>query len=127
MKILCKNSCVFENKHFSFFIFFQIDFFGYISRRYGDEGKRLYKKHEALRKKQEKTVLDLEFLNKCKTYNVFPKFLRFKLYRRSLQNSGFYKSWLTKLLNNEIRLKRKTVKSLELSVTSSYNFIILRL
>ena len=23
MKILCKNSCVFENKHFSFFIFFQ--------------------------------------------------------------------------------------------------------
>ena len=60
--------------------------------------------------KLEKTKCDLEFLNKCKTYNVIPKFLRFKLYKRNVQNSNLYKSWQYKLLNLEIKSKNNILK-----------------
>ena len=35
------------------------------------------------------------------------KFLRFKLYKRILQTSNFYKSWQAKLLIHEIKIKKK--------------------
>ena len=63
--------------------------------------------------KLRKCELDLEFLIKCKTYNVFPKFLRFKLYKRSLTSSSFYKSRQTKLLSYEINSKKKLISSLK--------------
>ena len=59
-----------------------------------------------INKKLSKCDLDLQFLKTCKTYDVVPKFLRFKLYRRSLQNQNFYKSWQTHLLNEEIKFKK---------------------
>ncbi|KAG1651055.1 hypothetical protein GQR58_027516 [Nymphon striatum] len=41
-----------------------------------------------------------------------------RLYKRSLETAKFYKSWQTKLLNNEINSKRKTIIYLE-SITKS--------
>lgn len=84
----------------------------YLSRRYGEDGRKLYRKFETHKKKQLKAQLDLQFLIKYKTYNVIPKFLRFKLYRKSLHSSSYYKAWQIKLLNNEINFKRSSVNKI---------------
>ena len=63
-------------------------------------------------KKYLKCQLDIDFLIKCKTYNIFPKFLKFKLYKKCLQQSKFYKSWQMKLLNEEIKYKRSCYNNL---------------
>jgi len=84
-----------------------VNVFNTIRSRYGEEGVRLLRKYETLSRKVKKTELDLEFLQKCKIYNVFPKFLRFKLYKRALHTAKFYKAWQSKLLVNEIQSKRK--------------------
>lgn len=64
-------------------------------------------------KKKEKCTLDLKFLTTCKAYNIFPKFLRFKLYKKSLHTKSFYRSWQTQLLDQEIRFKKQRVAELK--------------
>ena len=59
----------------------------------------------------EKCTLDLDFLIVCKAYNIFPKFLKFKLYKRCLHRKKFYKDWQSKLLNNEINFKRRRINT----------------
>ena len=49
---------------------------------------------------------------KCKIYNIFPKFLRFKLYKRCLQKTNFYKPWQAKLLICETNSKRTAISKL---------------
>ena len=80
--------------------------------KYGEDGYHLLRKYCDLLRKTAKISLDIDFLVKCKVYGVFPKFLRFKLYKRCLHNSNFYKSWQNKLLSKELSSKRKTLKSL---------------
>ena len=63
-------------------------------------------------KKLTKANLDIDYLVKCKIYNIFPKFLKFKLYRKSLLSSQLYRSWQTKLLNSEINEKKQTTSKL---------------
>jgi len=77
-----------------------------------------------------KTTLDLDFLNKCKTYNIIPKFLRFKLYKQCLRSSHFYKSTQIKLLNYEINCKIKSsnqlaseVKSVDVQIANTFSTI----
>jgi len=65
-------------------------------------------------------------LVKCKTYGVLPKFLRFKLYKRSLQNTNFYKSWQNKLLNKEISFKRSAVRRLDDEISTRDTEVRLR-
>ena len=65
-------------------------------------------------KKEEKCKLDIDFLVSCKTYEIFPKFLRFKLYKKSLHSSSFYKSWQNKLLDEEIQFKKRRRTELKL-------------
>ena len=86
-----------------------ISIFNHIYRHYGEEGRGLFRKLESKSLKLRKCELDLEFLIKCKTYNIFSKFLRFKLYKRSLTSSSFFKSWHTKLLSYEINIKKKLI------------------
>jgi len=90
-----------------------LDFPLHISSSYGEDGARILRNYYNTLKKLEKSKLDLDFLVKCKTYGVLPKFLRFKLYKRCLQNTNFYKSWQNKLLNKEISFKRSSVRRLE--------------
>ena len=61
----------------------------------------------------EKAKLDLKILEPCKIYHVIPKVLRFKLHRKCLNSATFYRAWQTKLLVNEINLKKKTIKKFE--------------
>ena len=95
-----------------------INLIDYIDRRYGEDTKKLFRLYECSRKKFSKCRLDLNFLIKCKTYNVFPKFLRFKLYKKSLTNSSFYRTWQTKLLNHEINFKKKCVRKLDIDISA---------
>ena len=78
-----------------------------IRSRYGSNYVIQYRIYENSRKKLEKAKLDLKFLEACKIYNVIPKFLRFKLH------TNFYKAWQSKLLINEINLKKQTKKKIE--------------
>ena len=56
-----------------------------------------------------------------KTYNVIPKFLRFKLYKRSLRSASFYRSWQAKLLNYEINCKKKEMNWLSQELKQNYS------
>ena len=69
----------------------------HLSNKYGKDG--YYRKLLDANRKLEKSKLDLEFPVKCNTYNTMPKFLRFKLYRKSLHDTSLYKSWQHKLLD----------------------------
>lgn len=101
----------------------QINFVNYIDRRYGGDTKKLYRKYENLKKKHVKCSLDVQFLIKCKIYNIFPKFLRFKLYRKSLTSSSFYQSWQSKLLTHELSLKKRCLVKLDSEIeTCQKNF-----
>ena len=89
------------------------DFVNHVESTYGKEGLKKLRKYEDISRKFEKAQLDNVFLVKCKTFNVMPKFLRFKLYKKSLQNTKFYKAWQSKLLNKEINDKKKKIVQLE--------------
>ena len=56
----------------------------YIATNYGEEGRRLLRRYENHSRKLQKAKLDVDYLVKCKIYNVFPKFLKFKLYKKSI-------------------------------------------
>ena len=84
----------------------------YISSKYNDDGVKLFRKFSDISKKLAKDKLDVKFLVNCKVYNVMPKFLRFKLYRRSLRTTNIYKSFQTKLLLQEIASKKRSIASL---------------
>ena len=93
----------------------------YLLERYGQETLKIYKKVTDTSRQLEKATLDLEFLRTCKTYDIVPKFLRFKLYRKNLQSTQLYKSWQVKLLNLEIDEKRKRINFLETSRETNFS------
>lgn len=78
-------------------------------KRYGQTGVHSFRRCEKALFRLEKLKLDHRFLIQCKCYQVIPKFLRFKLYRRSLENSKLYKSYQFKLLNKEISTKSRCI------------------
>ena len=82
-----------------------------------------FRKYEKLNLKLEKLKCDLNFLFHCKAFNVLPKFLHFKLYRKDLQNSQLYQSWQYKLLSIEINSKKKQMKKLECTLSNSYSLL----
>ena len=92
-----------------------------LRRNHGQETVSQFRRFFDLRKKKIKCELDLDFLLKCKTYEIFPKFLRFKLYKRCFYHTKFYKCWQTKLLNEEIKSKRDRISVLSTDVVHSTN------
>ena len=64
-------------------------------------------------KKKAKCELDTRFLHACKSFDIFPKFLRFKLYKKSLQKSKLYRTWQSELLDEEIRCKKNRLRLCE--------------
>ena len=89
-----------------------VNVINYIATTYGEEGRKLLRRYENHSRRLEKAKLDLSFLIKCKVYNVFPRFLKFKLYRKSLYSTPCYKSIQSKLLNNEINFKKRSIQKL---------------
>ena len=69
-----------------------------IERRYGRRTLSIFRKYERIRLKYQKCQCDLNFLMRCKSYNIVPKFLHFKLYKNTTSflvlynaSGGFYK------------------------------------
>ena len=88
----------------------------YLRNKYGSNCLVSYHRWTNISRKCKKAELDLEFLQKCKIYHVVPKFLRFKLYRKSLKSANFYRKWQNKLLTNELNLKKSSCHKLRMSV-----------
>lgn len=80
--------------------------------KYNNHTLTTFRSLEKVSRKLIKTKLDLRFLNICLTQKVFPKFLRFKLYRSSLHETELYRSWQNTLLEKEIDLKQQQLTSL---------------
>ena len=80
-----------------------------IRNHHGIDTSIIYRRWEKTLKQIKKVELDLKFLETCKTYQVIPKFLRFKLHRKNLQSSDFYFKWQNKLLVNEIKCKKRAL------------------
>ena len=84
-----------------------------VRSRCGEAFVRKIHKFEKSDYKLRKGHLDLRFLLECKKNNLMPKFLQFKLGNRHLHNSVVYKKCQMKLLEEEIRAKRKRINILE--------------
>ena len=97
------------------------NFINYLREHHDGQVLKTFRNLISNTKKLEKANLDLEFLVKCKTYDVTPKFLRFKLYKKCLQSLQFYKSWQVKLLTHEISSKKKLISELEKRVKDGNN------
>ena len=69
--------------------------------------------------KLQKAELDNRFLHACKRYNMFPKILRFKLYKQRLHNTQMYSEFQEKLLQHELSAKRKIIDLLSSNVSVS--------
>ena len=56
-------------------------------------------------------------------YNVTPKFVNFRLYKKSLQKKTFYKDWQTFLIRNELVSKEQAVENLRKRLMCSYECV----
>ena len=74
----------------------------YLWVRYGNQTLPSYRGLGTSLKKQRKAELDSEFLLYCQINNVFPNFIKFKLYWESLHHSVLYKDTTAKLLEIKI-------------------------
>ena len=87
----------------------KIEIYEYINKRYGGDVKNSVRQYENISKKLEKNKLDLDFLIKCKTYHVFPKYQAPVFYklkdeiRLNLFQYGLVPSW-----SKEAKLKFST-------------------
>ena len=77
--------------------------------RYNEETLRIYRQLEKAERRLKKLVCDLDFLRKCESQHLTPKFLNFKLYHPRLHSSHSYRNFQSELLRNEIRFKAKCV------------------
>ena len=84
-----------------------------LSERYGPLPLQYFRKYEGTHRKKSKAELDLNFLNSCKAYHIVPKFLNFKLYRKSLYSTRLYRDFKYELLDNEIEFKNSTIRRLD--------------
>ena len=89
-----------------------------ISRRYGHETLLKFSNLEKLRKKRDKILLDIDFLENCLKNDVIPKFLYFKLANNRLRSSKTYREIQLKLLRSEINYHKTELRNVncELSI-----------
>ena len=97
-----------------------------------DTTRRLYVEHvlelfrslERITLKLEKAKTDLSFLEQCRSADLIPRFLQFKLSSRKLSNCSETTRTKRRLLDIEIRSKNKRIKFLSNRVTQlSYDLI----
>ena len=83
-----------------------------LHHNYGLSTLRSFRKLQKLHLQRDKSLCDLEFLQKCKSKGVFPKFIVFKTSIRNFRNSKLYVSILHKCLRFEISNKQKKYNKL---------------
>ena len=84
-----------------------------ITSRYGASVTRKLRKWERTAKQHTKAQLDVELLQRCYSYSITPKFLKFRLYRLNLKHSQVYKECQQRLLTNEIEHKKRAINKLK--------------
>ena len=84
--------------------------------RYGPETHQIFRSMEKNSRKLNKNKCDLEFLHTCAAYNVIPKFLRIKLYRRNLENGEKHQEYLRYRLEAEINCKKRFIQRLQIAL-----------
>ena len=84
-----------------------------IENRYGEAFVKKIWRFEKCDFKLRKCHLDLRLLLDCKKNSVTPNFLRFQLGNRHLNNSHVYRKCQLRLLEEEIKSKRKRINTLE--------------
>ena len=115
LSLILKNDPTVCDKVFTFFILFltKIRFpqtktlVQVIRDRYGEETVRQFRKLEKLEKKLSKISCDLSFLNICARFDLRPRFLNFRLYKRDLERCTAYRDFQRELLFKEITNKEK--------------------
>ena len=83
-----------------------------LRRRYGDCLVKKVRKLEKFDFKYRNALLDLEFLQSCKKEKLIPKFLQLKVTNKRLESSEAYLSCQSRLLNQEISIKYKAIRTL---------------
>ena len=83
-----------------------------IHKRYGNTVVKQVRRFEKLDFKHRKAALDLQFLKTCQEFKVTPKFLQFRVANDSLKQSQTYQTCKKRLLLEEIRIKKKNLKTL---------------
>lgn len=82
-----------------------------IGDRHGGDALNCFRKLEKNLKQRDKLQRDVRYLETCLAYEVLPKFLRIKLYRKSLEGSQICKSWQMELLRKELGLKKNEFRN----------------
>ena len=88
-----------------------------LRRRYGDDLVKKVRKLEKFDFKYRKALLDMEFLQSCKKEKLIPKFLQFKVANKRLESSEAYLSCQRRLLNQEIYVEYKTIRTFYNKIT----------
>jgi len=78
-----------------------------IGGHFGSEAKVLLRKVELAQRKAVRHQAAVDFLTKCVTYNLPPRFLQFKLYRSNLQDARCVHSFRRFLLTKELNRRRQ--------------------
>ena len=84
--------------------------FQVIRERYGAATVKAVRQWESASRRSEKIALDVDFLVRCLTHGIVPKFLKIKLYRKSLTRTDVYRDFQRQLLEKEIWQKRRLQK-----------------
>ena len=95
-----------------------------IAQKYAKVPVKDFRKYEKLEYKKNKLKLDNDFLNNCKQFDMYPKFLIFKL------PNVFNKDtlWIRKrLLHSAINKRNKELKHLSKKISRSKNFLYIQL
>lgn len=71
-----------------------------------------------------KNKADIEFLNYCKVNQLFPNFLRIRLYDKNLQDNKLTIDFKLKLLDNEIN--KQKLKNCKLRIDAGENLLTLK-
>ena len=94
-----------------------LNFHEHICNNYGWDTAKVVRKLESSSKKFVKCEMDISFLNSCAAHNVIPKFLKFKLYKKTLLSGAFYRKWQEELLLSELKDKKSSLASIGRQVT----------
>ena len=84
-----------------------------LKSRYDLSALSQFRTFERLDQKWRKISLDLDFLQTCKQHETIPKFLYHKVYNYNVTSTLFYKAFLFRLLDFEIKQKTKALKRTE--------------
>ena len=88
-----------------------LSFIRVIHNRYNRTVVKLVRRFEKLDFKHQKAALDLQFLKTCQDFKVTQKFVPFRVANDSLRQSQTYQTCKNRLLLEEIRIKKKNLKT----------------